>query len=371
MVSETKIKIALIGPVTPFQSGVALYTTNLHEALQEVADVQTISFKRQYPMWLYPGKTDKVVDPENHLTADVDYSIDVYNPLTWRKTADAIIAKGCDLAILDWWTIFWQPGFSYIAHRLRKHGIKTAFLCHNLYDHDAGGIKRKLSEKMLKQANAYILQSSEQEEMLRGLKPAADFMRRIHPIQLVPPAASTEVTKRGRLELLFFGLIRPYKGLDVLLDAMRELKDQDVYLSVVGEPWMKNDVVQQMLDDAGSSNIESRLEYVSNAEAAKYFSRADAVVLPYKSATGSGVVALAYSYGKPVLATSVGGLNDAVIESKTGWLVPPNSPEKLAEAIKKLDRKQLAAMKPDIEKFCAENSWAAMAKAICEFANKD
>ncbi len=364
-----KQRIALLGPVLPFRGGIAQYTTQLHQALSEDVDLLTISFKRQYPKWLYPGSSDKDPDAPSKITG-VHYDIDVYNPLSWRRAASDIAKQQCDLVILDWWTIFWQPGFAYIAHRLRKKGIKTAFLCHNLFDHDAKGIKRRMSELFLKQADAYIVQSSEQQALLHQVKPKAKSLLNIHPIYTRFEPAKRPLPKRGRLELLFFGFIRPYKGLDTLMAALAELKDSEVYVTVVGEPWIDATELRQKLQANGVPNLELRLEYVNDAEAANYFARADAAVLPYTSATGSGVVALAYNYGKPVIASSVGGLKDAVVDGKTGVLVPANDATALAAVIASARRDNLTAMKPAIEAFCLEHSWQNMSKKIQQFSKE-
>jgi glycosyltransferase involved in cell wall biosynthesis len=371
-----KPKIAVIGPVLPFRGGIAQYTTMVHRSLQEVADVQTISFKRLYPGWLYPGEGNISIGSDDPREPGVDYLIDVYNPLTLRKATNKIIKQGADLVIIDWWTLFWWPGISYMARRLRKHGIKTMFLCHNLFNHKTGGlmgladkVMYSASVAMLKQADAYLVQSNEQRAQLEEIKPGAEVVQRMHPIYTMFPAPKQPLPKRGKLELLFFGLIRPYKGLDILLDAAAKLQDKDLYITVVGEPWGDKDALVKQIEEARIPNLETHLKYVDDQEAADFMARADAVVQPYRSATGSGVVALAYHYNKPVIATKVGGLKEAVLDDKTGFLVEPNSPEALAEAIQNTSREELAAMGPAIEKFCAENSWEAMAKVLADFAS--
>lgn len=368
-----KPRVALIGPTLPYPTGIAQYTSQLQAALAQVAEVQTFSFNRQYPGWLYPGKTGYKLTPDMAREPDVRYILDVYNPLSWRRTADAIVEAGCDLAILDWWTLFWQPGFTFMARRLKKRGVKVVYLCHNLFNHKTGGVMGAIDTVMggaavwmLKQADAYIVQSSEKRDQLLALKPGAEVLFRPHPVYDRFPAPSHELAKRGRLELLFFGLIRPYKGLDILLEALRQLNDAGIHLTVAGEPWGDIEALRQQL--ASLSNVEQHLEYVSDEAAADYFARADVVVAPYRSATGSGVVAVAYHYGKPVIASSVGGLKDVVTEGQTGWLVPPEDPVALAAAIASVTREQAAALRSNVEAFCQDNSWAAMAQAICGLA---
>jgi glycosyltransferase involved in cell wall biosynthesis len=376
MEPNTKTHIALVGPVDPFRGGVAQYTTSLHQALTELPNVEltTVSFKRQYPQWLYPGKAQK--DDKASKVQGVLYLIDAYNPFSWRKAANRIAKSGAEVAVLDWWTLFWQPGFAYIARRLRKKGVKPVFLCHNLVNHKTGGYMGLVDKIMyptqlwmLKQAEAYILQSSEQVEFIHRLNPNAEIVMRTHPIYDRFPAATNPLPRRGKLELLFFGFIRPYKGLPVLIEALKQLNDPEVYLTVVGEPWKDEAELEKELMSAGVPNLELHLQYVDDGEAANYFARADVLVLPYLSATGSGVVAAAYHYGKPVLATSVGGLNDVVKSGQTGWLVPPENPGELAGAIADITREQCADMQPAIEAFCKQNSWRQMAETIAGLAS--
>jgi glycosyltransferase involved in cell wall biosynthesis len=367
--SQSTPRIALIGPVAPFRGGIAQYTTQLHEAFATVGGVHTISFKRLYPAWLYPGKSDKEPGAATEVPG-VSYMIDVYSPLSLKRTVNDIVKSGCQVAILSWWTLIWQPGMAYMARSLRRRGVKVVFLCHNLFDHDAKGLKRAISETLLKQADAYIVHSSEEKKMLASIHPDAPVLQRILPVYGQFPPAAVKLEKRGRLELLLFGFIRPYKGLEVLVTALKQLQDHEVYLTVVGESWGDVEAYKKQLLDMGAPNLELHLEYVDNETAANYFARADVVALPYLSATGSAVLSLAYHYKKPVLASRVGGLPDGVIEGKTGWLVSPKSPEALAEAIKGITRKQATAMASEVDAFCHIHSWANMAKTIRDFAQQ-
>lgn len=368
-------RVALVGPMLPYTTGIAQYTSQLYGALRTVASTQAFSFKQQYPGWLYPGKTGYKLEPDMPLEPEVVYSLNIYNPLSWRKTADAIIRSGAEVAILDWWTLILQPGFTYLARHLRKHGVTVVYLCHNLFNHKTGGVMglvdtilSKPSKWMLRQADAYVVQSSEKQAQLQALKPGAPVLFRPHPIYDRFPAPSKELPKRGRLELLFFGLIRPYKGLDILLQALGALKDSEVYLTIAGQVWDGADALKQQIADLQLANVETHLEYVSDEDAANYFARADVVVAPYRSATGSGVVAVAYHYDKPVVASSVGGLKDVVIDGRTGWLVSPESPDELAHVVAGISRETAAQTRENIEMFRKENSWEAMAQAICDLA---
>lgn len=363
---STRSRIALFGPIRPYRGGIAQYTTQLKRSLGNISNLQTISFERQYPKWLYPGESDKELGDGDQRESDVDYVLDALSPRSWHSAANAVIAKGCDHAILTWWTLFWAPAFAYIAWRLRRHGIRASFLCHNLFDHGARGIKQWLSRRLLSCADSYIVHSREQNAILHALFPHKPVLQRLLPIFDQFPPASVILPKRGRLEVLFFGFIRPYKGMDVLLDAISSLSDPEIYLTIVGESWDDKTRISEATRKTGS-HVEAHLHYVDDQVAANYFERTDIVVLPYLSATGSAVVTLAYHYRKPVLASCVGGLEDAVIPGKTGWLVAPGSADLLASALASIDRTAAADFKEGIEMFIKENGWDAMAAAICAF----
>ncbi|HEY3736937.1 MAG TPA: glycosyltransferase family 4 protein [Jatrophihabitans sp.] len=357
--------IALLGPVAPYRGGIAQYTMALREALQQQTDVRMISFARQYPGWLYPGDSD-IDASQPDRDPSVAYLIDNFSPLSWRRAADEVVASGCRVAILSWWTLYWHPAFGYIARRLRKHGVKVIYLCHNLSDHGVSLMRRRISETFSNHADAYVVHTDDIAERLAQIRPGIPVLTRQHPVYAHFPAPSIQPKQRGRLELLFFGMVRPHKGLDVLLEALGSLQDEDVHLTVVGDLWGDSVDVAELITRSQARNVDLDLQFVSPQAAANYFARADVVVLPYRSATGSGVAALAYHYNKPVLATAVGGLTDQVVDGKTGWLVEPASPTALARAIAGLRRDELAEMTLHIQRFKEENSWSSMATAVLD-----
>ncbi len=364
-----KTKISIIGPVYPYRGGIAQYTEALTKALSKKAEVYPVSFKRLYPKSLYPGKSDKVAPLEKSKKENVDYILDATSLKSWNQAIKKIADRKCDVAIITWWTFVWQPALGYIAWRLKKKGIKVIYLCHNVMDHEENWLKKQVSRKGISIADGYIVHSGEEAKQIKLFKPSAKIMRRPHPIFTHFPKPSGKLKKRGKLELLYFGLIRPYKGVDVLIDAIKKLNDPEVHLTIVGEVWgdKNKEKLTNQLKQYGQDNIEHNFEYVDEKEAAEYFDRADVVVLPYLSATGSGVVTLAYYYGKPVLATAVGGLPDVVSNGETGRLVRPGNAVELAKTIARIDRNQVKKMQPNIKKFCSENTWDNMASEIYDF----
>jgi glycosyltransferase involved in cell wall biosynthesis len=362
-------KLAFIGPVSPFRGGIAQYATALHRALSRRCELQTVSFRRLYPAWLYPGKSDREPGMEGHTEPGVTYLLDALNPLTWTAAARAVAARKCDLAIINWWTIFWAPGLALIARMLRKRDMPVVFLVHNLSDHDAGAFKRAVSKYLLSQAAGYLVHSNEQAVRLRQWFPEKPVLLQPVPAWDRFPPALNPRPQRGRLELLFFGFIRPYKGLDTLVDAVARLADQDVHLTVVGEPWCPPQELRARIQASGAPNIELHLEYVDDNAVADFFARADLVVLPYRAATPSAVAAVAYHYDRPVLASRVPGLREVVEEGRTGFLVDPDSPDQLADQLRSITRVQLQQMRPNVQAYKSRFTWDSLAAAAIDFAS--
>lgn len=359
-----RCRVALIGPVLPYRGGVSQYTTQLHRALAAQCELHTVSYVRQYPAWLYPGKSDREPGREGYREPGTEYLLDAVNPFTWHATVQHISAIGCELAVFDWWTLFWAPAIALMALALRRRGIRVAFICHNLFDHDAGRAKRALARCLLKPANAYLVHSNEQAATLRHAFPHKRVVVHAHPTYDQFPPPSTAMAKRGRLEILFFGFVRPYKGLDVLVQALAHLDDSSVYLTVVGEPWIRAEQLRARIAELHAPNVELHLDYVDDRSAANFFGRADLVALPYRSASGSGVLAMAFHYGCPVLATRTGAFPDIIEPGVNGFLVDPDSVDQLTGCIRKLTREYLSSLRTNVRAVKDTLSWQSLASAV-------
>ena len=359
-------RIALIGPVPPFRSGIAQHTASLAEALDERAEVLLLSFTRQYPAWLYPGESDRDPEAAPHERPAPEFLLDPLDPLSWSRAMGRIEAFGAELVILPWWTVYFAPMTWALARACRRRNIPLRLFCHNVLDHEAAGWKALLTRAVFRQAGGFAVHTRAEAGRLARLCPGAQILQHPHPLYDRFPPASQALPRRAVLELLFFGLVRPYKGLPVLLEAM-SLLDQaaSVRLTVVGEFWSGREEAEQQIKALGlGDKVELVARYVSDAEAADHFARADAVVLPYLSVTGSGVVANAFHYGKPVIASAIGGLAEAVVEGETGFLVPPGDAGALARAIGDLTAEKAAAMAPAIRHRCRNMTWAHLANSL-------
>jgi glycosyltransferase involved in cell wall biosynthesis len=337
----------------------------LSRVLRGLADLLVVSFTRQYPKWLFPGESD--VDPDARMIAapDVRYLVDSLNPLTWQRALAAIVRYRPDAVIIPWWTVYWAPCFLYLSRRLRAHGLPVYFFCHNVIDHEAAWWKRALTGAVLRGGDGFFAQSEAQRAQLQALTPGGRIAIHPHPIYTQFPAASATLPRRAGLELLFFGFVRRYKGLDILLRALALLPDRDMHLTVAGEFWEKPDTIRALIARLGIANrVELIPHYVSEAEAANLFARTDTLVMPYRGATGSGVLGLAYHYGKPVIASNVPGLSEVVRTGETGLLAEPGSPEALARCLTEMTAERARAMAPAIAAFAAALSWEALAEVM-------
>lgn len=358
-------RLGLVGPVLPFRGGIAQHTTRLHRTLRGRLSLTTLSFSRQYPAWLYPGESDRDPEHAGHAEPGVDYVLDPLKPATWRDAVRRLVHAGVEGVIVTWWTVFFAPCFACLKRALMSRDIPVVFLCHNVVDHDAATYKRLISGMVLAGANGYAVHSRGEAERLARLVPGPDVAVHRHPLYDQYPEATGILPRRAEIELLFFGFVRPYKGVDVLLEAIAAVRREDVRLSIVGEFWQKEDATRARITALGlGARVDLVPRFVGEQEAAEYFARADLVVLPYRHATGSGIVAMAYHYGKPVLATRVGGLPESVTHSRTGYLVESGSAAALAKAIDAVTRDELSAMKPHIEAFKSEMTWEGLADGL-------
>lgn len=336
------MKIALIGPTYPFRGGIAHYTTLLYRHLKNRHEVRFFAFERQYPGWLFPGKSDRDPSLAPILEPGAERTIDSMNPATWLRTAREIVRSRCDTVILPWWVSFWAPQFLTIVVYVKKHSnAKILFICHNVVAHESKAYDRLLTRWVLKSGDGYLVHSSEDENNLRVILRDSRICRRFHPtydafdsIVIGDTSCRVALGVTGKV-LLFFGFVREYKGLKYLLAAMPKiLAEISVTLLVVGEFWKDKDVYIKMIEEMG---IERQVrivdQYVPNEDVGRYFCAADLVVQPYVSATGSGVVQMAFGFNKPVVATAVGSLSEIVEDGETGFVVPPEDSSVISEAV--------------------------------------
>lgn len=338
------MKIVIVGTAYPLRGGIAHFNSLLADYLSNKHDVEIITFTRQYPKLLFPGKTQDETGGEPP-AVPVQRMIDSINPFNWYKVAKEIRKRKPDLLIFKYWLPFFGPCFGTIAKYAKKNSnTKVLFICDNVIPHERRPGDVAFTKYAFKQADFFIVQSKSVETDLLSLLPEAKYKFAPHPVYEIFGSPIEKLHARHTIGIdserviLFFGYIRQYKGLMVLLDAIKEISKRETppLLLVVGEFYDDENKYRSRAKELQIENyIRFVSSYVPNDEVSIYFSAADVVVLPYLSATQSGITQIAYNFDKPVIATDVGGLAEVVIDGKTGFIVAPNDAIKLADAISK------------------------------------
>jgi D-inositol-3-phosphate glycosyltransferase len=366
-------RIALLGPLHPWRGGLAQYLQLLGEALQSHAQVNAVTFTRQYPGILFPGTTQFDLDAPRPQFLTVPL-LDSINPITWRRSAAQLERWQPAAVVLKWWMPFFGPAFASSVGPLRRRGTRVVLVCDNLVGHEPRVFDRAFTDWMMRNSDGYLVMSDAVERDLDRLKPGAPRRRVPHPFYAqFDRQRWTRETARASLGLegdvaLFFGYVRHYKGLDTLLTAWKRVRATrpGATLVVAGEFYEDRAAYEGLAKEAGGVRIVDR--YIPDDEVEALFRAADVTVLPYRTGTQSGVTHVAYALGSPVIATRVGGLTESVREGETGLTCPPEDPAALAAALVRFFAEGLnERMRAPIAALRASHSWEALARSTVEF----
>ena len=367
------MKIVLIGPVYPYKGGISHYTSLLCKALRKKHEVTMVSYKMQYPKLLFK-KEQRDYSNKSFQIEDTQYWINTANPFNIISTARRIRKLQPDIVIMQWWHPYFAPCY-YLLARFLKH-IPILFTCHNVFPHERFPMDRFLSRLVLRRGSGYIVQSHLDEADLLTVNPGAKYVVTPHPTYnafKMKDMSREEARKLLDVDeqtpmLLFFGFVREYKGLKYLLDAMKKIKTKmpETQLWVVGDfGENKEQYLKQIQDNEIRDQINLVEGYIPDKEVEKYFAAADLVVLPYISATQSGIVQIAYGFEKPVVVTDVGGLPDVVQDHKTGYVVPKENADAIADAVTDFFQVDTdIPWKECIREQAGEFSWETMVERI-------
>jgi glycosyltransferase involved in cell wall biosynthesis len=338
--------LALLAPVHPLVGGASHFNTALLGAMRERGPVTALTWRRLYPPMLHRRKTHDHASRPTRVEPAVPV-LDYVDPRTWKRALEIVRGSGARALILPWVHPVTTPQYAYLLANAPADVTKVV-ICHNVLPHDPLPLANRCARAVLKRADVIVTHSKEMRSELAELGVSAKIVDAFHPrfsaVDLsVPPSASETAAERARqgnpdLSLLAFGAVRPYKGIDIAIRALAAVdRGLRVRLTVAGVFWDGGAELRQLVADLDlQDRVELRDGFVSNDEAALLFSAADAAVLPYRSATQSGVVQLAFAYGVPVVATSVGGLPEAINDGVDGLLCPPEDPRTLATIISRL-----------------------------------
>jgi glycosyltransferase involved in cell wall biosynthesis len=345
---KTGEKWVLIGPVYPYKGGISHYTGLMYAALSKAHDVEMISYKMQYPRFLFK-KEQRDYSNDTFKVEKTRFLINTANPFNILRTGSEIIKMKPSKVIIQWWHPYFAPCYRILTGMLKRAGIEITYICHNVFPHERFPMDKRLTAMALRPADRYILHARGEVPDLLKIKPDADYKVQVHPTY-----SAFNFNNMGRDEareklsidknenvMLFFGFVREYKGLKHLLNAVAILKEKYYHdgsgmpkLYVVGDFDGNKDEYEKKIEELKITNdIIIKDGYVPDREVEKYFAASDLVVLPYESATQSGIVQIAYGFRKPVIVTRVGGLPEVVEDGITGVIVEPFDDNALAKAI--------------------------------------
>ena len=372
------MNIVLLGTAYPFRGGLATFNERLARQLQaEGHKVEVITFTLQYPSFLFPGKTQ--YSTENAPTdLQISQQVNSCNPFNWIKVGRRICQMQPDLLITCYWMAFFAPCYS-IIERLAKHNGKTRTiaLVHNMIPHEPNILDKLFAPLYVRSTDGFVALSESVVQDIDRLdhnsKPKTYYP---HPIydHYGEQMSKNEACQALNLSpenqyMLFFGLVRAYKGLDLLLDAFGKVKDQlpNLQLIIAGEFYEDEDKYQAQINNNQLTNkVVIKNEFIADADLRKYFGAADLIVQPYKTATQSGVTQVAFHFEKPMLVTNVGGLGEIVHDKKMGYAAEPNA-EAIAEAlIDYYTQNRQANYTEYLIKQKDNYSWSKMANTIVE-----
>jgi glycosyltransferase involved in cell wall biosynthesis len=324
-------KVFIIGPAYPLRGGLATFDELFCNAfIEQGHQCEIISYSLQYPNFLFPGSTQfdtSGIAPKN---IKIHTLINSINPFTWIKTARFIKKQNPDFIVFRFWIPFMGPALGSIARMVRKKGIKILVITDNVIPHEKRPGDTSFAKYFINACDGFITMSKAVMKDLEQFTKSQHKKYLLHPLYTSFGDKINKVEARKKLNIekdkhivLFFGLIRNYKGLDMLLDAMNELKQNaNITLVIAGEFYEDK---QPYLDLIKKYDIENQVvlhdKFIANEDVKYYFSAADLVALPYRSATQSGVTQVSFHFEVPTLVTNVGGLAEIIPDKVAGYVV--------------------------------------------------
>ncbi len=369
--------VVVVGPGYPYRGGIAHHTTLLCQHLSKAAKTRQFNYRTLYPPILaplFPGTTQ--FDHKSALRFTNTRALSTQNPLTWERTARQILAQKPDRAVFIWHHPVSAPAFAYLTRRLAGK-TRIVALCHNVLPHETRALGRLALRAALGKADAFLVQSKRERAILGRVLQASRGKVRVvfHPVyEFFADAARPDPgalrqklgIPKGDKVILFFGYVRPYKGLRYLVEAMPAVqKIAPATLVVAGEFYEPIAPYRRLAEKLSlQASVKLINEYIPNGKVADYFALADVLVCPYTHATQSGILQTALGFGMPVVATRVGGMPDAVQEPETGRLVPPRNPKALADAVLDVLSRPKSWYAPSIAAFKKRFGWDRLAKEV-------
>lgn len=376
-------KVIIIGPAHPLRGGLATFDQRLAKEFNDNGDDCAIySFSLQYPSFLFPGKTQYSNEPAPK-GLKIFSVINSINPLNWIKVGNRIRKERPDIVVVRYWLPFMGPALGTILKRIRKNRhTRVVCIADNVIPHEHRPGDTAFTKYFLKRCDAFITMSEKVMSDLRRFVPEKKPARLVqHPLydnfgSIIPKSEARDKLKIKDEEsiILFFGFIRKYKGLDILLDALKILKENQTpelktpKLLIAGEFYEDEKPYLEQINRLGiNAEVILRTDFIPDSEVKNYLCAADAVIQPYRNATQSGVTPLAYFFEKPMIVTNVGGLPSLVPNEKAGLVAQPTA-ESIASAIRRFYQLGETYFLPHLRSEKQKYSWRHLVDAIKDLA---
>ena len=370
------MKIAILSAFHPFRGGIAQFNGNLLAELGKTADVKAFNYSRQYPGFLFPGTTQYVEAGDDSFKVDAEAVLDTANPLNWPRAASKIRKWEPDLLLMRYVMPYFAPSLGYVARHAGRN-TRVIAIADNVIPHERHFFDKPFTGYFLSRLDGCVTLCDAVNADLREWAPELPSRVIFHPLythfgEKLPreEAESRLGLLPGKRNLLFFGLIREYKGLDILLQAFSGLSEE-YQLIIAGECYGPFDRYQKLIDACpGKERIHVFRRYIADSEVKDYFSAADLTVLPYRSATQSGVSSASYHFEVPMVVTAVGGLEETIGNTGTGLVASSAEPEEIRRRIEEyfadpaIRERCVGAIRSESERL----SWSSFVKELLNFA---
>ena len=368
------MRIAYLSTFYPFRGGIAQFNADLLEEFGRHHEVKAFTFTRQYPSFLFPGKTQYVTESDKAKKVDSQAILDTANPFSWRPAARKIAAWKPDLLVMKYWMSYLAPSLGTVARYLKRRGIPVITVLDNVIPHETKFFDKPFSRWFLRQNSGCVAMSEAVLKDMLSLTPDKPYILQPHPLY---DHFGRKMDKREALQmlgldprkrtLLFFGLIRDYKGLDLLIDAL-PLLGEEYQLVIAGESYGSFEKYEAQIAASGCADrIKVFNRYIDDEEVPRFFSAADLCVLPYKSATQSGITAIALHFDVPVVATPVGGLAESIEKPGIGLMTSGISAEAIAKTVRVFYAANPDTFIENIRQAKATMTWEVFAGKILDF----
>ena len=368
------MKIAILGTAYPYRGGIAAFNERLAKELIAEGHQLTIhTFKLQYPNFLFPGKTQfsSSKKPQN---INIERRINSINPINWITTGLSLRKENYDIVIIPFWLPFMGASLGTLSRLLKSKKTQLLCIAHNIIPHELRIGDKMLTRYFIKKIDGFLAMTQKVLDDLKVFDKNSPKVLTPHPIydnfgEIEPREKAIESLKLNQdyRYILFFGLIRDYKGLDLLLEAFSdtEIREKNIKLIIAGEYYSEQAPYKILIE---KYNLEEDIiqveQFIPDSEVHLYFNASDLVVQPYKSATQSGVTQIAYHFNKPMIVTDVGGLKEMCPDGKVGYVVSPNANDIKKAILKFFNKTNINKMIENINQIKEQYSWSIFTKKL-------